>query len=438
MALEDIVNVSITASSQTPTRPGFGTPLFAVNKVPTAFVNRVYSFASLKEITDFGFVSTDPAYLMATKAFSQNPRVKKIKIGRRDLKTVQSVTLKVLDATEGAVYSFTLNGVAVTYTVLASATTTTVATAIELLTEAVTGIDSTSSTDTVTITKATASAAGTLFDLKDWTPNLTIKDASADPGIATDLDAILAFDSDWYGLALDSCSKAEAVAAAAWVEANDKIAVWDTSDSECFDNAVTTDIGKTLKGSNYARSGVMFNANQLRAYASCAWLGNRFPFDPGSDTWKFKTLAGVPTSVMTEGNISNLLAKHINVYTAIAGVSMTQEGITSSGEFFDTVRFIDWLKAEIKVRVFAVLVNNQKIPYTDAGVDIIVSIIKGALQDGITVGGLSNDPAPTVSAPLVKDVNSIDKGNRLLPDVVFTGTLAGAIHAIEISGTLSV
>jgi hypothetical protein len=41
-------------------------------------------------------------------------------------------------------------------------------------------------------------------------------------------------------------------------------------------------------------------------------------------------------------------------------------------------------------------------------------------------------------APKVKDVSSADRANRVLPDVTFSATLAGAIHAVEILGTISV
>ena len=51
-------------------------------------------------------------------------------------------------------------------------------------------------------------------------------------------------------------------------------------------------------------------------------------------------------------------------------------------------------------------------------------------------GFLTNDPEPTVTAPLVQDVSAIDKSNRLLPDVKFAATTAGAIQSVEIRGTI--
>ena len=41
-----------------------------------------------------------------------------------------------------------------------------------------------------------------------------------------------------------------------------------------------------------------------------------------------------------------------------------------------------------------------------------------------------------VDAPDAEDISDVDKGNRILPDVEFEVTLAGAIHEVSISGVL--
>lgn len=435
MALEDIVNLTITAASKTPSRPGFGTPLFACYKVPASFTNRVREYGSLTELTDAGFLVTDPAYLMASKAFSQNPRPRKVKIGRRALPFTKIFRLKVTTNAVGEVYKVTAGTQAeVSYTVPAGPpTTTAIATSIAALITGG-GWTATTSTDTIILT----AAAGALPNVKNWTTNFQASDTTADPGIATDLAAIIAESSDWYGLCLDSSSKLESVAAAAWVEANKKVAAWDTSDYEVTNAGSTTDIAYVLKAASYMRSMPILNQNELLSYSGPALLGNRFPFSPGSDTWAFKTLAGVTVSVLTDGQISAALAKNCTVYTTVAGIPITQFGRSSGGEWMDVTRFIDWLGSEIKIRVFSLFANNQKVPFTDLGVDMVISVITGALQDGITVGGLAATPAPTVTAPLVADVSTIDRGNRNLPGIEFKARLAGAIHAVVINGSLAI
>jgi hypothetical protein len=130
--------------------------------------------------------------------------------------------------------------------------------------------------------------------------------------------------------------------------------------------------------------------------------------------------------------------KHGNTYTEVAGFNITNPGKVASGEFIDVVFGRDALQARIQEAVFAVLVSVRKVPYTDTGVDMVVAAVKGVLATFVTSGFLAADPAPVVVAPKVKDVAQSDRANRLLPDVDFSATLAGAIQAVEISGRISV
>ena len=67
--------------------------------------------------------------------------------------------LTVLDDTEGAEYSFTVNGNAISYTVLAAATTSTVATAIAALIDALAGITSTAASEVISVVVTAGGAA---------------------------------------------------------------------------------------------------------------------------------------------------------------------------------------------------------------------------------------------------------------------------------------
>jgi len=443
MALEDIVSVSITASTASPTRAGFGTMLVAAQKVPAGFTNRVRKYSDLAGMTSDGFLTSDPAYKCAQKYFSANPRPKAIKVGRRANKTTQALKLKCLSAVAGDVYTVTLVsslGVStvITRTVPGSSNVNAEATAIAALIAAVTGFTgTTASTDTISIVSSVG--VGSLVALRSWSSTFLLTDQSADPGIAADLAAILLEDSDWYGLQLDSQSENELNAAAAWVESTpNKLHIATSSDGTILDSAVTTDVASDFKAAAYKSSGLIYNGNATDGYSGAAWMGQRFVDAPGSDTWNLKTLSGVSADSLTATQRANALAKLCNVYVPTSGINITQLGQVASGEFIDVRRFIDWLTSEIKVRVFSKLANARKIPYTDAGVDAVVSIIQGALRDGVDAGGLAASPAPVVTAPLVADVDSVSKAARLLPNITFTGTLAGAIHSTTITGTVSV
>lgn len=437
MGLDDIVSVDITTSTATPTRPGFGTPLLMAYHTRWT-TDLVREYASLTEMTDDGFLTTDVTYKMAQSVFAQNPRPKKVKVGRRTQAHTQTVKLTPTVTTEGYVYNITIGGVTATYTVGSSST---VAIICSSLAGAINGLSNTAlhtATDNTTNVTVAVVTPGNLLDYADWSKALGFEDITADPGVAADLASIQTEDDDWYGLLLDSASKPQAVAAAAAIESTYKVFVFNTSDSGVLSADVTTDVFSTLKAANYFRTIGIMSSKQLLSNTACAWVGNRFPATPGSDTWAFKTLAGVTTDVLSGGQVTAVMNKRGSVYTDVAGVSVTQFGKTFGGEWADVVRGLDWLRSEIKIRVYSLLVNSRKVPYTDTGVDLIKAVLTGTLVDGIRVGLLAKDPAPTVTAPLVADVDPITKGNRILPDVVFNATLSGAIHIVNISGTVSV
>ena len=127
-------------------------------------------------------------------------------------------------------------------------------------------------------------------------------------------------------------------------------------------------------------------------------------------------------------------------------VAITQNGKTSAGEWIDVIRFRDWLQEEIMVNVFNVLINRDKIPFTDGGIGIIEAQINSALKLGQQRGGITPDEYDedgninkgyVINVPLASNISANTKAQRLLEDVTFTARLAGAIHAINISGSLT-
>jgi hypothetical protein len=378
---------------------------------------------------------------MAAKALSADPTIKDFKVGKRSTGTTQSFTLTVSAPTHvGEVYSLEVNGVECSYTSLMSDTSTIVATALELLIEAVTDVSSSSAVNVITVVNT--NGAGYLNSFASWTRNIKIKDASTDPGIAADLAALYAADTDWYGLCVDSNSRAEILAAAAWTEANKRVFSCNTSDSEAKDNAVTTDVASSLKAAAYTRTHLLFNGKKTDDYSGCATLGAVFVDDPGSVTWAYKTLAGVTADdkdSVRDGEFTALQFKRCNVYQTFAGINTTFEGISPAGEYLDTVHFIDWLTSEMQIALFALLISNKKVPFTDAGVDQVKNVVFAVLQAGFDAGGLDSPPKITeITAPKVANVSTLDKAARHLPNVKFKKTLAGAIHKLTVSGTLSV
>lgn len=430
--LDDLVNIKISASTATPTKPGFGVILIAAQNCPVSMGNRTRLFSSLTEMLDAGFPVTHPAYLCAQKMKAQNPAIRNFKIGKRLNKTSQTIELTCLSSTEGDVYYLKLRGIAYSFTVGAASSTATVSLALAGLIDPDSVVSATSSSATVTIT----AAAGVLFDVSEWSSNMTLKNTSVDPGLAADLEAINGFDTQWYGLALDSQSEDEINAAALFTETAKKLFVANSSDYGCENPSVSTDVMSDMKSAAYARTGILYSRSSLLSYSGAAWMAKQFTQNPGSDTWMYKSLAGVTVDNITSGARAAILAKNGNCYTSTSGINMTEPGKSGAGEYIDVTRFVDWLRAEIQFRVFSSLVNNSKIPYTDEGVDLIQSIIAGALKTGIERGGLVKGTT-SVTFPLVADIDPATRATRKLADGKFSGRLAGAVHELDLSGSLT-
>lgn len=259
---------------------------------------------------------------------------------------------------------------------------------------------------------------------------------AADATMAASLDAINLYNSDWYGLVLDTTVAASNTAAAAWAEANGKLFAAQTADVAAYDPASTTDIAYTLKNSNLGRTELAYHPTAGQWLAAGA-LAVELVREPGSYTMAYKTVRGVTAYALTATQRAALLAKNVTIYTTVAGVSVTEGAKVVGGEWVDVVRFLDQKRARMAERFFALLVNNDKLPYTDAGVELVKGEVLAELKDGVRVGGFDGDSPLVVTAPKVADIDATTRGTRRLPSVAFSARLAGAIHLLTASGTVT-
>lgn len=433
MGISEIVNVSITADTARVTRAGFGTPLLLAYHTHNTDLIREYS--GLDEMVADSFTTDEAAYLMAQAVFSQEPRPETVKVGRLTQSVVPTKKLTITDATTGnhvlvSIQSSDGTAADIDYTITSSSTTTTVATAVELLIEAVTGISSSASGADITVT----GAAGTYFWMYDL-QGCEQLDQTGDCQIDTDLSAIEVVDSDWYAICCAVESEANADDIAAWVETRDKLFIAQTSDD--IERQSGGSLMSGWEALSYDNSACIFTENSAN-FIACGWVGKMLPKDPGSATWSLKTIDGAVADPLTTTEKGYITDDQGNHYTEVAGVSITRNGTVASGEYIDVRMGIHWLKARIAERVFTLLASADKVPYTDPGVAMVVAEVRAQLRDAVNRGVLAADPEPTVSAPRVADIDVANRQARLLPDVKFAGTLAGAIHRANIAGVLSV
>lgn len=431
--ISNIVSVTITRGVRSITRAGFGTPLVLGPNAAAVFgADRIRTYTNMEGVEE-DFNSTMEEHKMAARLFGQDGfKPRQIKIAKRSVEVAQVDTFTPVVA-NSALYTITLNGVDFSFTSDVDATAAEIAAGLIAAINAGAEPVTASGTNTVVLT---ADVAGIPFTASS-TSNLTEASTVAHVGIDTDLSLCDEADKDWYGLLVTSHNELIQEAAADWTETRRKMFYYSSSDADLIASGNTTNIMSRLKAKNYTRSVGLYSADAA-SYPEAALMGGIFPRDPGSYTEKFKTLSGIIADDLTGTQEAAVKAKNGNVYTEIGGVSMVAEGKVAQGEFADVIRFVDWLQAQIEEGVFAKLVALPKVPFTNAGVAIIESEIRAALSRGIRFGGLAGDPAPTVTVPKVADVPVLDRAARILPDVKFDATLAGAIHFTTINGIVTV
>lgn len=438
MSLQDIVNVQITRETKAVSRAGFSTiNILGINK---AFTSLLKFYTKLSDVLE-DFISTDPEYLAAQAVFGQSPSVTKVAISRRQ--TSDTVVCTVDTVANSTKYTCTINGTEFEFTSDVDATGPEIGAglvaAINGGSEPVTATDNTDGTYDLV-----ADSAGVAYSVKVDARQSMAFVTSQTP--AEDLAEISEENDDWYGLVYADRTEADVLLIAAYVEGVRKVFGAGSDDSDIIDltdSGDTDSIAAKFKSLAYARSFAFYHSAAASSYPEAAALGSILPLDPGAWTLKFKTLSGIAADVLSSTQRTNALAKNCNIHTEVGGVNIVENGSVGEGEWLDIIVFVDWLEARITENVYSLLVNQPKVPYTDSGIAAVEAEITRVLQQGVTVGGIAPDDGEggasfTVTVPAAADVSPTDKANRVLNNVLFDALLAGAIHAVNIQGTVTV
>lgn len=441
MGIESVVNVQISRETATIEQAGFGRALILGENLPAPDLVKLYD--SIDAVAE-DFETTDPEYKAALALFSQELKPTDVLIGRRDANVAQ-VDIATVETLVNADYVATINGTAFTYTpggvpsdrsTVADALMDAINAGDEPVTASLSG---SAPNETLTIT---ADNAGEPFVLAVST-NMSYVVSVEDQGTASALDDIVAsgvLGDSWYALCLTSRQNVDITAAAAWIEARRKIFIA-CSDQASIITAATDDIASQLQARAYARTMLLYSGDQAN-YPEAAWLGVILPEDIGAITTSLKTLAGIAYDDLNASEIAYAKAKGANYYVRIGGVNLTQNGNVAEGEWLDVIMGCDWIQARSQENIFATIVENKKIPFTDSGIDQIHNplrqILKQAVQRGILAPSDAMPDGFIITVPKASDFTSVQKQSRLLTGMTFEGTLAGAIHAVTIQGKVHV
>lgn len=458
-ALDSIVRLDISSQTATVATVSTTVPLILGTSSPGWPANDVvHNYTSASDLLTDGFTSTSVEYLWAQALTAQRTVPTNFLVGRRSeaqsSANPQIDTIAVGTVTAAHVYSFTLGSKVYSYTsvsndtkanILQGLTASVVADPNAVVTAVFVPADS--------VIELTANVGGQSLTYSAVDSNLT--QTTTQPSAAAqhpplsddDLVAVQGQDDSWYGLVLAGASDADIQTAAAWVESNYKRLFAVTADPECADSTNTSNVLSTLVGENFSRTALIVSPLGYNTGVNSAWVGDQLPQVPGSNNWNNRTLMGQVADKWSSSQLLTLRGvpvagtggRFANVFTTVQGVDVMQLGRNVDGSYIDDEIGKDWLRFNIQAAVFQSMVDAPgKIPYTDAGVGILLAAVHSVLNQGVSNGLIDDTAGITVTAPKVSTVPKAQRAGRVAPTISFACTLQGAINAINIVGTIQI
>jgi len=282
---------------------------------------------------------------------------------------------------------------------------------------------------------------------------MTLTDNTTDPGVSTDLTAILTASARWYALIPLFKSKAilstAGTGVSAWCNANKRLLVVAVSDTACVNTAASgaTDVLAVLLGQGGSYTAAQWHPRDYE-WLDASTDGYFLPIAPGGDNWRLKTLTG-PTPVnFTETQRTNLEDRRAGYYTTLAQTNLLAGGgyveSTTYG-FIDTRRNIDAHTTAEQEDIVNLLIANNKVANTAAGRQLIENVMRSRIQASIDAGIISPDPLDPANAqnpvmlpyvitmPPVSNASSFNATTRTLSGVSERWRLANGINSINVT-----
>lgn len=442
IALDDVISVEVSAAARPAVRNGYNVGLIVGTSARIPQSVRCVEFANLEEMSEYGFVASDPEYQAAVMYFGQGAVPTKVVVAKRAASTVaqsatptitgggvtnvtvSATTFKDAVGDKDGDYLFTYNGAAWVHNG-------------KVITNITTEYG-------LTLTGAPTSATSI---------KIAYVSAATSESWAVAIAACRDKNNDWYGVycANTSMTAEDKAAIAVYVDTITALYFFDDGNSDDISNQ-TTDIFSALMTGKYRRWCGLYSKTD---YAGAAVMGYAMGANTGAVnsayTMAYKTLNGVEPDDLSNTQIGYLKAKGANYYILRGGTyRVFEQGIAGYlKEWIDEVIGIDQLTHDLQTACMDVLTTVGKVPYTDSGVLQFVvacnevcdeSVRTGFLAPGVWNGNtvLNLDAGDTLEAGYMVQVESVamqsaqQKASRVCPPIYVCAILAGAVHSVVI------
>jgi hypothetical protein len=447
LSYQQIVTVNISLDVAGVARASFGIPIFISDHV--WFKERTRSYTSFIAASG-DFPTTSDVYVAMQAAFSQDIDPATVKVGRRELDSIeftpeavtttgQEFTLEVLDTSDEVT-------TATFVTTTGTETATDVTDALVLALGAPFGVTVTDGTGTITLAKSgTEDYAVTNVD--GFTYTTTTTETAADMMLN-----IVDEDNAFYFIACNDHTPAFVTDLATDTEARTK-QYWVSSQSQADLGAyseVATDLPSILRQNAYFRTSYWFHHEADTKFPEMNYLAMFAPQDAGKYVISSNLVRGsgiarnpLTNNYLSDTNKTNLVAKNASFTEDVGGLAITRRGTVSGGAtfFVDIIRDRDFLEARLTENLQNLIIRKKKIIYTDAGISLVENTMTSTLDRYVSKGTQANilqelNPY-VVNFPRRANVSFGDIAARTFSGSV-TMYLAGAIQIIaSLNGSLT-
>lgn len=172
-----------------------------------------------------------------------------------------------------------------------------------------------------------------------------------------------------------------------------------------------------------------------------ALVGEAAGREAGSFSYKNLMLSGIAAQELTDAEVDAIHKKGGITYIAKAGDNVTSEGKVVGGEYIDVMDSEDWIIQQLTYKTQKVLNTSAKVPYDNNGISLLESVAEDVLQTAYNKGMIATDadgnPDYSVDYAKREETTEEDRSSRKYLGGNFRFALAGAIHEVEINGTIT-
>lgn len=219
-------------------------------------------------------------------------------------------------------------------------------------------------------------------------------------------------------------------------------AVVETLDGKLYFAGLDVDDSASITTTGLRRTILFFcDATEAQPVPVAALVGEIAGRAAGSFTYKCLKLKGIEPQKLTEAQIQAIHTKGGITFVKKAARNVTSEGKLAGGEYIDVIDCEDYIIQQLAYQTQMLLNDADKVPYDNNGIamleSVAINVLQSAYNNGMIADKADGTPDYSISYALREDTTEADRANRRYLGGTFSFALAGAVHEVEITGTIA-